>query len=48
MLVAEVRGKSTRQIRRVFALIDEVMAKGIDRLIGDDEAKSSYFFTRYC
>ena len=46
MLVAEVRGKSTRQIRPVHVLIDEVMAKGIEMLMTGHQSKEGFIIRK--
>lgn len=47
MIVAEVRGKSTKKIRRAYVLIDDVMAEGIEFLMnGNSPTDCNYIFAR--
>jgi len=48
MLVVEVRGKSTRQIRKVYVLVTAKVATAIERILSNPVSKAPhYIFTRY-
>jgi serine kinase of HPr protein (carbohydrate metabolism regulator) len=47
MKLVEVRGKSTRGLRRVFVLVDNQSQRAIDAVIENRPFASDFIFARY-